>query len=134
MSYFYSIGEYSRATDWREYVYDTLHEAEIRVFDPTENSTEHYKFPKEYNGGVIYQNYTYLRNCDILLVNLDMIEDSIGSVWEMSIAWAEHKPVIAFGECEKWRDRPHFQSLITVKTDTVEEACDYIISMYSQKI
>jgi len=134
MSAFYYSGEYERATDWRKYANSKLSDTGILVFDPTNNSHEHFNFPKEYNGGVIFQNYTYLTKCDVLLVNLDKFDDSIGSIWEVGVAWEHHKPVVAFGTCDKWSNRPHFQSLFTAIFDDVESACDYIISLYSQKI
>lgn len=134
MTPFYLTGEYELATKWRDYAKKSLIDVGIKLFDPTVNSTTHFQYPTNLNDGVIHQNYAYLHKCELVLVNLDRIEDSIGSVWELSVAWLEHKPVIAFGECERWNSRPHFGSLITVKLNTVEDACDYIKSMYNQDI
>ena len=134
MSAYYYAGEYEKAKQWRDYAKQKLRDCDFGVFDPTDNSEIHFKYPTYLNSGVIFQNYTYLKNCDILLVNLDKIEDSIGSIWEISMAWAEHKPIVAFGRCDKWKERPHFQSMISVILDNVETACDYILTMYNQKI
>jgi nucleoside 2-deoxyribosyltransferase len=134
MSAFYNSGEYHKATEWREYAKRVLTEADIAIFDPTDNSQKHFTYPSSLNEGVILQNYTYIKKCDIILVNIEKLDDSIGSIWELSAAWIEHKPVIGFGKCDKWMDRPHFQGLVPVVLDTVEDACDYIISMYNQKI
>lgn len=132
MSIFFRRGEYEKATRWRDYANNELKDAGISVFDPTVGSEKHYGYPQSHNGGVIFQNYAYLKKCDLVLLNLDEFDDSIGSVWEVSMAWAEKKPVIAFGECEKWKDRPHFKSLITIQLPTVEEAVEYIKDMYNQ--
>jgi nucleoside 2-deoxyribosyltransferase len=133
MTAFYNAGRYEEATNWRKYVKDFFKETNINVFDPTDNSELHFTYPPDLHNGVIFQNYAYLKKCNIVLVNLDLFEDSIGSIWEVSMAWIEHKPVIAFGN-SKWEDRPHFKSLITVQLDTVENACEYILAMYRQKI
>jgi nucleoside 2-deoxyribosyltransferase len=134
MTAFYDNGRYEDATKWREYVRNYFNETTIKTFDPTHNSLIHFTYPQEYYNGIILQNYAYLKQCEIIIVNLDLFDDSIGSVWEVSTAWMEHKPVIAFGKCPKWENRPHFKSLITVCLDNVEEACEYILSMYGQKI
>lgn len=134
MSDFYFSGEYDKATKWRDYAKGKLRDIGIKVFDPTENSEKHFKYPVETEGGIILQNYTYLSNCDLVLLNLDKFENSIGSIWEVSVAWQNKLPVIAFGKCKKWQDRPHFKSLIDVRFETVEDACDYICSMYGCKL
>ena len=134
MTSFYEINRYEDAIKWREYVKDYFKESNIKVFDPTFNSLNHFKHPREYYDGIIKQNHIYLNKSHILLVNLDMFEDSIGSIWEMSTMYNEHKPIICFNECKKWEQRPHLKSMVSVKLDTVEDACDYILSMYGQKI
>jgi nucleoside 2-deoxyribosyltransferase len=134
MSKYYEENRYDEATKWRKYVKDYFNESSITIFDPTDESEKHYKYPPEFYNGVILQNYAYLKLCDFILVNLEYFEDSVGTIWECSIAWAEHKPIIAFGKCNKWKDRPHMRSLITVQLDTVEDASEYILSMYRQKI
>jgi len=134
MTAFYKSGEYDKATKWRNYVKEYFKESNIKIFDPTDNSEMHFNHPVTYYNGVILQNYTYLKECDLVLVNLEYFEESIGSIWEVSAAWLEHKPVIAFGRCKKFEDRPHYKSLITLQLPSVEDACDYILSMYRQKI
>src|SRR5574344_1029357 len=134
MTAFYNQGRYEDATKWRKYVKDYFRETNIKVFDPTDNSELHFAYPTNYSDGVIYQNYAYHKKSDIFLTNLDLFEDSIGSIWETSCAWIDHKPVIAFGNCKQWETRPHFRSLITTQLETVEDACEYILSMYRQKI
>ena len=131
MSAHYQENNYENATEWRDFAKTELEACGLKVFNPTENSKEHYLYPPELNCGVITQNYTFIKRCDVLLVNLDRIEDSIGSIWELSMAWIEHKPVVAFGSCPKWEKRPHFQSLVPIIFDTASEACEYISSMFS---
>jgi nucleoside 2-deoxyribosyltransferase len=134
MSAHMGANEYEKATQWREYSAEHLGRYDIIAFDPTHNSVEHFNLPASFDNGIIFQNYSYIAKSDVGLLNLDHFEDSIGSIWEVSMLWQQHKPVVAFGRCDKWQNRPHFKSLITVHVDTVEEACDYIASMYEQRI
>jgi nucleoside 2-deoxyribosyltransferase len=126
ISYFYNTNQPKRATAWREKASETLEQFNIKCFDPCKEPVACWEYPQE---GLIKQNYFYLNNCDIVLVNLDMINDSIGTVWELSMAWRDHKSVVAFGTTP-WLDRPHMRSLIDVRFDTLDKALDYIVDMY----
>jgi nucleoside 2-deoxyribosyltransferase len=126
ISYFYNINQPMRATVWREKAEQHFEQFDIKCFNPCKENSRCWEYPQE---GLINQNYFYLKNCDIVLVNLDMINDSIGTAWELSMAWKEHKPVVAFGKTH-WLERPHMRSLISVKFNTLYEALDYITDMY----
>lgn len=131
---YYINNEYAKATEWRQYAKKKFEDVGIRFFDTTQNSLEHFKFPKEYSRGIPEQNYVYLSHSNLVLLNLEDFDKSLGSIWETSIASHLHIPVIAFGKFPKWEGRPHYNHIITIQTDTVGEATDYIISMYNQKI
>ena len=126
ISYFYNTNQHKRATAWRERATECLGQFDIKCFDPCKESPTCWEYPQD---GLIKQNYFYLKNCDIVLVNLDMINDSVGTIWELSMAWKKHKSVIAFGKTP-WLDRPHMRSLIDVRFDTLDEALNYITDMY----
>lgn len=134
MSDFYFENEYHKATEWRDYCKKRFDDCNIEYFDPTINSLEHFKTPPEFYETVIFQNRTYLMKCDILLLNLERFEDSIGSVAEVTLSWEHKKPIIAFGICPKWKWRPHFRSMIPVILPDKESACDYLISMFNQNL
>lgn len=128
ISCFYEESQPEKASLWREkaekYLADKL---DIKCFNPCLEGEDCWKYPQ---GGVITQNYFYLQNCDIILVNLDKISESIATMWELSMAWRDHKSVIAFGETP-WLDRAHMRSLISVKLDTLDDALKYIGDMYN---
>lgn len=126
ISYFYNINQKERATAWRTKAVEYFKPYDIKCFNPCDEPSECWQYPQS---GLIKQNYFYLKNCDIVLVNLDMINDSIGTVWELSMAWRDHKPIIAFGKTP-WLDRPHMLSLMDIRLDTLDEALDYISNMY----
>jgi nucleoside 2-deoxyribosyltransferase len=115
-----------QATAWREKAEEYLSDYNIKCFNPCKENQSCWEYPQT---GLIKQNYFYLQNCDIILVSLEMIADSIGTAWELSMAWRDHKNVVAFGQTH-WSDRPHMQSLIDVHFDTLDEALDYIVDMY----
>jgi nucleoside 2-deoxyribosyltransferase len=126
ISYFYNINQNFRATEWRDKAEKHFEQFDIKCFDPCKESSRCWEYPQE---GLIKQNYFYLQNCDIVLVNLDMINDSVGTIWELSMAWKEHKPVVAFGKTP-WLKRPHMRSLFNVRFETLDEALDYITDMF----
>ena len=127
ISYFYNTNQPQRATAWRKKTEEFLGQFNIKCFNPCKLSVACWtEYPQD---GVLKQNYFYFNNCDIVLVNLDMINDSVGTIWELSMAWRDHKPIIAFGTTP-WLNRPHMRSLIDVHLETLDEALNYIADMY----
>ena len=126
ISYFINTNQKDRATKWRDRAEKYLGQFDIKCFNPCKEDPRCWNYPQE---GLIKQNYFYLKNCDIILVNLDMINDSVGTIWELSMAWKEHKTVIAFGKTP-WLERPHMRSLYDIRFDTLTDALDYITDMY----
>ena len=127
ISYFRDIGRPEKAESWRKQAQEVLDYYDIKCFNPCNESHSCWDYPQN---GLIKQNYYYLNHCDIILVNLEMVSDSPGTLWELSMAWRDHKPVIAFGTTS-WLKRPHMNSLIDMKFDTLSEALDYITAMYA---
>ena len=126
MSYFYNKNTPQLAKEWRDYSKLFLEKHNINCFNPCDEPKVCSTFPK---GGLMKQNYYYLKNCDIVLVNLDMIQDSPGTMWELSMAWAQKKLVVAFGDSH-WLEREHLISLIDVKFENKDEALNYINNMF----
>jgi len=124
-------GCFEKATEWRGYVtnhfdcnYSYLH-----TFDPSIN----YSVNKEYNSkGVVNQNLTYLKKSDIILVNLDELDKSPGTLFEIYYAYLNNIPVVAFNSNYLYGIQPHITESITMKFKNMFEAIDYVGSMYSQ--
>lgn len=127
ISYFYNTNQPLRATAWRDKAEKFFKDYNIKCFNPCREPKECWEYPQD---GLIKQNYFYLKNCDIMLVNLDTINDSIGTAFEMSLFYEWHKTVIAFGKTP-WLERPHMRSLIDVRFETLDEALYYIGDMYA---
>jgi nucleoside 2-deoxyribosyltransferase len=124
----YANNEFEKATEWRRIAAGTLWHSRFKVFDPT----KYFKENLEFDGrGVPVQNYTYLSQCDLVLVNLDELHMSPGTIFELAWSWTLKKPVVAFGS-SRWMEQPHVKDAITVKFDTVDQAVEYINLMYFQ--
>lgn len=127
ISCFYKEGCPEKASAWRDRAQKHLAEKnDIVCFNPCLEGEDCWKYPQ---GGVITHNYFYLQNCDVILVNLDKISESVGTIWELSMAWHDHKTVIAFGDTP-WLYSPHMQSMISVKLSSLEDALKYIGDMF----
>lgn len=97
----------------------------------TENPCQYYNFemnPDLYTEHEIKRFDLWLvRNCDLVLVNLDF-PNSIGTAIELHEAhdnW--HKPVIGFGITKA---HPWMELSLTKKCKTMEEAIEHIIEYY----
>lgn len=91
-----------------------------------------------YNFSMSKENYTehevkffdlyQVKNCDLVLVNLDLSINSIGTAIELHEAhdnW--HIPVIGYGEKEI---HPWMELSLTKRVKTLEEAVEHIIEYY----
>lgn len=136
MTYHYSNNEYHKATEWRARLAQKLLELNAGMgsrffdwFDPTYNFTDNIKTAN--NKTVLHQNKHYLDQCDILIVNLDSINQSMGTLYEVFYYQIKGKPVIAFGDT-KWISNPHLAESITVRLDTLDDVVEYLKSYYIQ--
>lgn len=124
-------GCFEKAIEWRSYAtnhfyhnYDSVH-----TFDPCTN----YSTNKGYNSkGVVNQNLTYLKKSDIILINLEELDRSPGTLFEIYYAYMNNIPVIAFNSNYLYGIQPHITESITMKFENIAEAIDYIGSMYTQ--
>jgi nucleoside 2-deoxyribosyltransferase len=128
ISYFNKINKLEFASLWRKLAKENLSDLDIKVFDPMKNFAQNNEYDLK---GVPYQNLYYLEKSDIILLNLEALKESPGTMFVIFIAWYNHKPVIAFGESELI-SQPHIKEAITSKFKNLPDACDYIKSMYCQ--
>ena len=135
MSYYDRINRFELATKWRKRIINRLQHtryitSDYEIFDPC----VHYDINKTFNSnGVVYQNLVYLRKADILILNLDDIDKSFGTLFEIYYAFLNHIPVIAFGENDLYYTQPHIRASITMKCDNIDQVVEYIVNMYSVK-
>lgn len=138
MSYYYEHGMYESATDWRDDVKFILGEltrkgyGKWETFDP---SIHMVSLMEEYEGlvenkDILHQNNHYLNECDMMIVNLDYLHESPGTLYEIFKYGTDGKPIIAIGY-NKWQTKAHVEPLIT-KSIEIEELYKYLAFMYSQ--
>jgi len=132
MSYYDHASKFNLATDWRDEVINKLKHIGIshEIFNPCKN----YNINKTFDSnGVVYQNLTYLHKTDVLILNLQDMDKSPGTLFEIYYAFLNHIPVIAFGKNELYDMQPHVRASITMKFDDIDQIVKYIKNMYSVK-
>lgn len=132
MTTYYNRNMPELAENWRLKVSDTFYNSNgIKVFNPCIN----YEINKTFNTkGVVYQNIHYLNKCDIMILNLDELNQSQGTLFEVYYFFLHHKPIIAFDKYKNQiYNQPHIHESITIKFDTLDEVLKYIKSMYHTK-
>ena len=126
ITYFYKTEQPERATAWRDKAEKFFADYNIKCFNPCVNTNGDFS-----DDMIVKQNIYYLNQCDIILVDLTMINDSVGTIFELTTAQNNDKLVVAFGHTH-WEKRPHMQYLIDVKFDTLDEALEHITTAYNQ--
>ena len=135
MSYFYKNNEMDKAINWRYKLIDQLLddiaekcESKWDWFDPTLNFEENYNAVN--NKTVLQQNIFYLDKADIMVVNLDKLEESPGTIFEIIYLGLKGKPIIAFGYSE-WIKSPHISEYITIHLKE-DKIMTYLDNLYYQ--
>lgn len=129
MTTYYEENRPELAESWRLEFSDAFYNKEVKIFNPCIN----YLINKTYEPkGVVYQNLHYLNNSDIIILNLDRLEESQGTLFEIYNFFMNKKPVIAFGSNPIY-NQPHVHESITIRFDTLNEAIRYIKNMYHLK-
>ena len=127
LTYYHRNNEMQKATEWREKL-DKWANNNVKTYNPAKT------FLKEINHtydarACVDQNEYYLSKCDIMVVNLDDIDFSPGSIYELVRFKDMRKPVIAFG-IKHWS--PHINSCISNHCETLDDAIELIENMFDQ--
>jgi nucleoside 2-deoxyribosyltransferase len=120
--------EFHKGLDWRIELDDFAMDNQIETYNPA------ITFMKEINHTYnprlcVDQNDYYIQKCDIAVANLDDIESSPGSIYELVRFKELRKPIIAFGS-KHWS--PHINSCISHQCDTLEEVIKLLCMMFDQ--
>ena len=136
ISYFYKNNEMDKAIGWRYKLIDQLLddiaekcESKWDWFDPTLNFEENYDTVN--NKSVLMQNIHYLQKSDIMVCNLDKLEESPGTLFEIFyFGEVLKRPIICTGWSD-WAKSPHIEPYITciLKSDKV---MTYLDNLYYQ--
>lgn len=112
---------------WRKEATELLRYENVHI----ENPCYYYNFemnPEDYTENEVKKFDLWLvKNCDIVLVNLDH-PDSIGTAIEVHEAYNNwNKPVIGFGTVQ---NHPWIELCITKRCETLEDAVNHIKDFY----
>lgn len=136
ISAFANNNEYSKATGWRASLIDQLLddiakncESKWNWFDPTVNFQQNYGVVNDKT--VLQQNIFYLDQSDIMVVNLEKLSESPGTLFEIFYFGEKLKrPIIAFNE-DKFMTSPHILPYITVHLSE-DKIMPYLDALYCQ--
>lgn len=132
MSYWVKQGKLEeKAMGWRKEIKKYLSD-KYNIFDPTENFYINQTYP---NNVIVAQNIYYLNKADLCVVNLEGIEYSPGTIFELAILRYRNIPILAFPDNYVFQNiNPmHIKYCITGVFENVGDIIDHILNMYCQK-
>jgi len=127
LTYLKKIGKLDIALKWRKKIDKWAEENNIRVFNPAKN------FEKEVNHGysgklIVDQNDFFLNKTTIMIVQLEYLDYSPGSIYEIATFKHMKKPIIAFGESKHWS--PHINTSISEYCKNIEDVIELLNNMF----
>lgn len=130
MSYYFENNEYDNAINWRVYAEDYLRSHDFKIFNPT----SYYSFSKNYHTKkseiMRFELFCQLTKCDVVLVNLDNIDKSIGTSDEILYAYLNNIPVIGFTKKDEvnWLHPWKYEQCMRIEVgkDSLDNSLEYI--------
>ena len=103
------------------------------VFDPSEFYSYEEQMHKTEKEIMEYELYN-LKRCDFVILNLDRIHESIGSIMEIAVANENNIPIIAFGSLDKYEHLyPWLKECILRHETSMPETIEYINKYFLQR-
>jgi nucleoside 2-deoxyribosyltransferase len=112
---------------WRDKAKKVLEACGFDCLDPTDLSSCNY-VPNSRE--IVDNNKFHIRNCAVVLAELDHEEVSIGTIGEIIFARELGKPVIAWGTAKRVINNPWVTEHATIICEDMGDAVDYILSNY----
>lgn len=130
MSYYFTAEQYNKAIDWRVKSEKYLYGHGFKVFNPTSYYSFSDKKHTKKSEIMRFELFCQLTKCDVLLVNLDDIDKSIGTSDEVLYAYLNNIPVIGYTEKDNvdWLHPWKYEQCMRIETgkDALENSLDYI--------
>jgi len=127
LTYFHKTNKFDKALKWREKITNWCEDNGIKYYNPATvylNEENH----KYYFRTCVDQNRYFLNKADILIVNLEAIDHSPGTIWEITYAGEVRKiPVIAIGK-KHWS--AHIMYHISHLCKNEEEVINLLSNMF----
>lgn len=131
LTYHHKQNQFHLATIWRSIFERWADDNGLSTFNPAttfQQEQTHKYSPKS----CVDQNRHYLNKSDIMIVDLNCIQESPGTQWELTYASEVKKiPIIAFGDVH-WS--PHIMNSITHVCSDIEDVIEYICNMYGETL
>jgi nucleoside 2-deoxyribosyltransferase len=132
LTHYKKTNQMEKATEWRDTLDKWAKNNNIKTFNPAITFLK--EIDHDYDPEMcVAQNDFYINKCDIAVVNIEDIDYSPGSIYELVRFKELRKPVIAFG-CKgisgHWS--PHIQSCVSQWCCTIDEVIELLCNMFSQ--
>lgn len=132
LTYLYKNNMFNIATEWRNRIDQFAKDNNIKTFNPATtylNEQNHGYNPKF----CVDQNRFYLDKADMVVAQIDYIEHSPGSIWELCYASEKKKiPIIGLGKTQFWS--PHVMYGVNMMCSNVDEVIDLLSNMFCQSL
>lgn len=115
-------------SEWRNQATSWLWEG-FYVYDPSDTPLSENLTSRE----IVDSNKFQIRNSDLILVELNHDDVSIGTIGEIVFAREHGKPVVAWGGASKIVEHPWVQDHITIHFPDLLSATRYINKNYRKK-
>lgn len=130
LTYNYKNNQFELSTKWRKKVDNWAKDNIIKTFNPA------ITFLKEkshnYNGELaVLQNEYYINKADIAIVDMNNIDYSPGTIYELVQFKNKRIPVLAFGINNHWS--PHINSCVTQYLKNIDDVIEVLNVMFDQK-
>ena len=116
-------------TGWRNHLKESLEKDDkFRVLSPCDYYT--YQNPAHKSEREILNwELNYVKNSDIIIVNLDKVESSVGTIMELATAHNAGKPIIGYGSLDG--HHPWVQEVVWRAEETLEDLEFYVNGYFS---
>lgn len=128
ISYYNQFNQIEKAITWRQKATQYLIKKGFTVFDPTRNFNKNISsfFSPSL---IVKQNMVYLAKASIILVNLNDLSKSPGTLFEIYYGYLHGKPIISFGY-DSIVESPHVKVCLDVNYSSLEEALECVASYF----
>lgn len=128
LTYYHNNNEIEKGLTWRNKLDEWARDNGIKTFNPA--LTFMIEQNHSYSPSMcVAQNDYYINKCDICIVNLDDIDYSPGTIYELTRFKELRKPVISFGR-KSWS--PHINYCVSNHCETLDEVIELLINMFGQ--
>jgi nucleoside 2-deoxyribosyltransferase len=129
LTHLYKTNQFNKAIEWRQKLDNWAKDNGVGTFNPVLTWQKEINHTYGY-GLVVDQNDYYINKSDIAVADLNFIDFSPGSIYELTRFKELRKPVIAFSDKMHWS--PHINFSITQKVDTLEDVIELLTVEFDQ--